>query len=414
MPIEARALRSFALQDDPSEGKGPRGRLLAAVAASGFTVEYILEPQKKLTPATELARGERFGLFLKPGPDARILFGLDREVLLWCSTFPTFQARDISDLTSAIEDHGVRLSRQFAILATRYEVESRSNFEGEAALDTTLVHVSLKTLVDDGLNATLSNRLYARDLYDLAGAVVRSADFYGRRALLDSLIGEIETGSSQIGVFGLRKVGKTSLLNRLADRLKVSGRCVVARLDLQWTTSVNASPEYTLWSLGEALFGTPCLVMELLRGATLADLCNAATRPERRELLRLMREVLEALAYLHPKQSQVEALQSKEVLSGAELDAWDRARHGYVHRDIKARKHHEGRGPRCCAYRLQHQCSGGRARANSLGNARLRGCHTRSLVAANGPTCLWRNLRRVGCWRKASLGRHPGGLVDGG
>src|SRR5690606_13871350 len=64
---------------------------------------------------------------------------------------------------------------------------------------------------------------------------------------------EVETGTSQIGVFGLRKVGKTSLLNRIADKLRNSGKVTVARLDLQWTTSINDRPEYTLWAMGESI-----------------------------------------------------------------------------------------------------------------------------------------------------------------
>lgn len=250
--MDARYLRRFALEDDPDQGKGPRGRLVSAVSKSSFSIEYVAQPDDRKF-GQSLVRADRFGLFLKPQTRAKALFGLDREVLLWCSTYPSFQARDIEALRAEIESHGTRLSRQFAILVTLYEPETRSALESEAQLDVSLIHLSLEEVSRDGLEACLSRHLYARDLFDVAGAVVKSADFFGRRELLDALIGEIETGSGQIGLFGLRKVGKTSVLNRLADRLGGSGKCVVARLDLQWTTSINPSPEYTLWSLGGAL-----------------------------------------------------------------------------------------------------------------------------------------------------------------
>jgi hypothetical protein len=252
MAVDARLLRRFVLEDDPDQGKGTRGRIVELVEASSFTTEYLAEPDDR-RGVNMLRSSDRFGLYLKPGSRAKALFGLDREVLLWCSTFPTFQARDIEALRVEVEREGTRLSRQFVLLVTTYEPDARSALEGESDLPFSVIHVSLEELASLGLEGCLSRHLYARDLFDVSGAVVRSADFFGRRELLDSLVGEVETGSGQIGVFGLRKVGKTSVLNRLADRLRGSGRCVVARLDLQWTTSINPSPEYTLWSLASAL-----------------------------------------------------------------------------------------------------------------------------------------------------------------
>jgi hypothetical protein len=190
---------------------------------------------------------------LKPGNAARQLYGLDREILLWCSTYSTFQARDIDAMLRVVDASGARLSRQFAILATRYTRESRSSFESEAALDQSLVHVSLQEIREFGLDSLLAVHLYSRDLFDVSGAALRSTDFFGRRDLIDRLVSEVETGTSQVGLFGLRKVGKTSVLNRAAEKLRNSSKVVVARLDLQWSTSINGRPEYTLWATGESV-----------------------------------------------------------------------------------------------------------------------------------------------------------------
>jgi serine/threonine-protein kinase len=246
------------LEDDPVEANGTRGQLVDAVTRSNFTLEFIAQGTTRARYATpeQLRRGDSFGFFLKPNNNAKRLYGLDREVLLWCSTYPTFQARDIESLRSVIGAHGTRLSRQFAILVTSYDPSVRSSLESEADLDLTLIHLSISQVKSRGIDALLAEKLYSRDLFDVTGATVRTADFFGRRELLDRIVAEIETGTSQTGLFGLRKVGKTSLLNRIADRLKISGKCSVARLDLQWTISINPAPEYTLWALGESIYAS--------------------------------------------------------------------------------------------------------------------------------------------------------------
>ncbi len=155
-----------------------------------------------------------------------------------------------------MEENGTRLSRQFAILVTRYERDERNVLESEADLDSSLVHISLQELRANGLDALLTRHLYSRDLFDVSGAAVLAADFFGRRDLIDRLVSEVEVGTNQIGVFGLRKVGKTSLLNRLGERLRNSGKVAVARLDLQWSTSINGRPEYTLWAMGESIYAS--------------------------------------------------------------------------------------------------------------------------------------------------------------
>ena len=255
MPLAPRELTRFSLQDDPAHAKGPRGQLLRTVGESSFSIESIVD-KTHVTDPRVLLRGDSFGFFLKPNNHAKLLYGLDREVLLWCSTYPSFQARDIEALKRTVEESGSRLSRLFMVLVTKYDPASRSSLESESDLDQSLVHISIDELHRRGLDALLSRHLYSRDLFDVKGATVRAVDFFGRREMIDRIVSEVETGTSQTGVFGLRKMGKTSLLNRLSDRLQNAGKTNAARLDLQWTTSINPDSTYTLWALGESLFAS--------------------------------------------------------------------------------------------------------------------------------------------------------------
>jgi Protein kinase domain len=249
LPISDHVIRAFR-SSDPSN----RDPILEAVQSAGFSIENIQEDYK---------HPEKWGFFLKPNRSLSDLFRLDREVLLWATTYPHFQARDIENIKSVIDERGVRLTRSFAILVSKYDPDSRSQTEAESALDTTIVHCSIKELArkpgltqEPVLRRLLLNRLYTRDLYDLRVATTRSADFFGRRSTVDDLADEIISGNSQIGVFGLRKIGKTSLLNRVTDIVTQSGKCIVSKVDLQWTTAVDPRPEYTLWTLGDTLFAS--------------------------------------------------------------------------------------------------------------------------------------------------------------
>jgi serine/threonine-protein kinase len=256
MPISDYVLRGFL-----SAGHTGRRRVVDAVRTAGFSIENIQEDYS--TP-------EKWGLILKPNRRLRDLFWLDREVLLWCSTYPVFQARDIEDMKRVIDEMGVRLTRSFAILVTAYDPRTRSRLEAESSLDITIVHCSLEEIAavrdETGtpvLQKVLLARLYTRDLYELPSATTRAADFFGRRRSVDSIADELITGGNQIGVFGLRKIGKTSLTNRVTDAVTQSGRCIVAKVDLQWTTAIDPRPEYTLWAIGEAIFAASRAIRRL-------------------------------------------------------------------------------------------------------------------------------------------------------
>src|SRR5690606_24608787 len=103
----------------------------------------------------------------------------------------------------------------------------------------------------------------ARDLYWLSAAVTSPAAFFGRRALIAEIATELRRGQSHIGLFGLRKMGKTSLLFRLLETLRGDSTILAAHVDLQRIDAVNPSMEYFLWSLGEQLANSNSRVRRL-------------------------------------------------------------------------------------------------------------------------------------------------------
>ncbi|MBI3224367.1 MAG: hypothetical protein HYZ39_04830 [Mycolicibacterium cosmeticum] len=72
----------------------------------------------------------------------------------------------------------------------------------------------------------MSEILTSVDHFDITAPIKDPSGFFGRKAEYDRMISAIERGQS-VGVFGLRKTGKTSLLNYVIGRRQESGRSVV-------------------------------------------------------------------------------------------------------------------------------------------------------------------------------------------
>lgn len=122
--------------------------------------------------------------------------------------------------TNARVDHGLFMVASLDADVQRLLRRRRGEF---AAID---LHLG-----DLGSNAPdvrhrMSEVLTAVDHYDMTTPVHNAAGFFGRVDELQQIISAIERGQS-VGVFGLRKTGKTSLLNFVASRRRDAGRAVV-------------------------------------------------------------------------------------------------------------------------------------------------------------------------------------------
>lgn len=221
-----------------------------ALQASGLSIEYV-----KATGNPRV-----WGLFVKPSELIQAALGETREILVLVAEYENFQASEIDNAAEIIRSTGVRLSRSLSIIITddrrtgdrvrEYGDESGTLFVG-FSLDRIR---SCKPHGENDFRVLLQSQAYARDLYNLPGAVTKSQDFFGRRRLLERLRQEVVTGSGHQGIFGLRKIGKTSLVNRLAQLVREDGRCFVAQIDLQRAAAIRSDVPYILWSIGQAIF----------------------------------------------------------------------------------------------------------------------------------------------------------------
>ena len=72
------------------------------------------------------------------------------------------------------------------------------------------------------LHKTLRQQIYSRDVYSQKGAV-SGEGFYGRRSLMSAVQGFLDDGRV-VGIFGLRKTGKSSVLHQMRAKAGLADR----------------------------------------------------------------------------------------------------------------------------------------------------------------------------------------------
>ena len=243
MAIDHRRIDAFL------DRRSTRQQAAQVVRGAGFKITWVVDnPDERL-----------WGLFLKPNSTLQQLFGTSREVLLWAAEFRDFQARTVQQAQEIIRDEHPRLSDDYCLILVPGSSAPERVSEVASKLLSEYVGVPLEDLHlfqplgTKSFIAYLQGRLFSRDLYRVSTPVTDPRGFYGRRALIGEVTALLSNGVSNVGVFGLRKMGKTSLLYRILESLRSSGRTFPCHVDLQRMDALNPTVEYALWSLGEAL-----------------------------------------------------------------------------------------------------------------------------------------------------------------
>jgi AAA+ ATPase superfamily predicted ATPase len=251
------------------------------VRGAGFEINWVLERELN-----------RWGVYLKPNRPLQELFGTAREILLWVSEYPTLQARTVEQAQAEIDENQPRLSNEFCIVVST-DLEAQEKVR-EVASNLVTEHIGLPLsdlrrchpIGNNSFVGLIQNQLFARDLYRVSTALTRPRGFYGRQAILAEVVNLLRTGRSNVGVFGLRKMGKTSLLYRILEALREKGHSFVAHIDVQRLDAINPTLAYALWSIGEALADSNAAIRRFKdlrlfgKYATFAEVGDALTIPE--------------------------------------------------------------------------------------------------------------------------------------
>ena len=163
--------------------------------------------------------------FLKPDNSYRETFGLDRELLLAISNYPTLEARTFQAIETVLSQEPAlgRVNQSLFFLickpddgktwVDRYTTENPQSripvvfTMGDLSIDQNVVwEVHLRNIISD--------QLFTRDLFDYSLPLANDLYFFGRDGMVAEHIDAIRRSENR-GIFGLRKTGKTSLLYKL-------------------------------------------------------------------------------------------------------------------------------------------------------------------------------------------------------
>lgn len=173
--------------------------------------------------------------FIKPAAKLKQLYNLGDEVLLLCcnASFSGFKSRtkDYLDfLLITDSEYRNRLDKITCFLFDDCdnitELVRQDRIENpDARLIVPFSYGELRSgISDDFLQSRLRSFLYERDLFGVASPLQNDNLFFGkdRTNIISELYGKYRQGEHG-GLFGLRRIGKTSILNLLRRRIEQNG-----------------------------------------------------------------------------------------------------------------------------------------------------------------------------------------------
>lgn len=183
-------------------------------------------------------------ILLRPTDIYIEMFNLDREVIVLFSDYTNFQSRTLDAFEQAAKQlSSLRVDKTCYILISK-DLNIEENIselikkEPETANIVPFTYDETQKANSDGyfFRNRVQKYLYNRDLFSFEAPLKSDWLFFGRNEIILSTINRMKGGNNS-GIFGLRKTGKTSLINAISRNLQKNGE-IVTTIDCQ-SPSVN-------------------------------------------------------------------------------------------------------------------------------------------------------------------------------
>jgi hypothetical protein len=157
---------------------------------------------------------------------------IDREVLVVVSTFKDQQQRTVRFLLQEIQKSQGRLETTMAVILhkDRDGNSKLRNWGRDAGISVLPLLEGENLKSTDALERALCIELYSHDPFDVTGPVSDDANFFGRRDEAIELARKLQRGQIR-SCLGIRKIGKTSILNRVLHEIKTAHDCTCVMVD---------------------------------------------------------------------------------------------------------------------------------------------------------------------------------------
>lgn len=163
--------------------------------------------------------------FLRPTEKVQEAFRLEREILVLISRYDTFDSRTLDFVDKLMFEYHNRLDKLCFILISndiniQTKIKELTLREPESRI---IVPFHYNEFFNEKAQESIWNRLkeqfYGRDLFSFESPLQNDTYFFGRNEFVHFFYDKYRTGENS-GLFGLRKIGKTSVLYALERQLK--------------------------------------------------------------------------------------------------------------------------------------------------------------------------------------------------
>ena len=165
-------------------------------------------------------------ILLKPEISFKEGFGFEREILGIISKNEDFQARDIEIIDIIYNENKARVDPFVCVLFSECdEIESKLDILTYTDPDNIcIIPISISWIIKNKpslpeIRTIFQKYMYSRDLFAFESPIKKDISFFGRENTLLSFIDRFRSGQNS-GLFGLRKIGKTSVLYAIARRIE--------------------------------------------------------------------------------------------------------------------------------------------------------------------------------------------------
>lgn len=203
---------------------------IASELASAFSGLFTIEDIRKHTAYN----WQHTVLHCKPSKTMAEALLLDREVLAMITNVEDIQVRTLHVAKELIDSSQGRLDPSlFVVIHADSDGDDKLRTWGrEQGYKIVPIYRDKAGAIpkSDILRQRLSQDLFVYDPFSLTGPVLADADFFGRKTNATDTVRQLERGGI-ISLFGIRKIGKTSLINRVTNIARDSKSLNVAMID---------------------------------------------------------------------------------------------------------------------------------------------------------------------------------------
>ncbi|WP_410770303.1 hypothetical protein [Fontibacillus sp. BL9] len=192
----------------------------------------------------------------KPSIRLSTLLSIDREVLILFSGYSRQQIRTINTVGTIIKSSNGRLEPTVAIVV-HCDIQGNSKLkkwgrEHGISVLPIYYHKDKFPKTHEEFENTLCRELFSFDSFDIVGPVSDDEHFYGRRTEAQDLARQLQMGQIKC-CLGIRKVGKTSIVNRIVDVCREHHDCYLVVVDCSNDSVWSMRSHHLMLSLGKTL-----------------------------------------------------------------------------------------------------------------------------------------------------------------